>query len=124
MPAAMKPASSSSALSRRTPATSKLTLISAPSTGQAEKAVAVFDKAIRLSPHDPILAKMLRWKADALEFLGRDEEASVLGNQALAVAPNDPQILRKQAATLANLGRDAEARELYQRYAALMGGKL
>ena len=67
---------------------------------------------------------MLRWKADALEVLGRDEEASVLGNQALALAPNDPQILRKQAATLANLGRDAEARELYQRYAALMGGKL
>ncbi len=92
--------------------------------GQAEKAVAVFDKAIRLSPHDPRLAKTLRWKADALEFLGRDAEASVLGNQALAVDPNDPQILRKQAATLANLGRDAEARELYQRYAALMGGKL
>jgi adenylate cyclase len=92
--------------------------------GQAEKAVAVFDKAMRLSPHDPILAKMLRWKADALEFLGRDEEASVVGNQALALTPNDPQILRKQAATLGNLGRDAEARELYQRYAALMGGKL
>ena len=92
--------------------------------GQAEKAVAVFDKAIRLSPHDPSLAKMLRWKADALEFLGRDAEASVVGNQALAVAPNDTQILRKQAATLGNLGRGAEARELYQRYAALMGGKL
>jgi tetratricopeptide (TPR) repeat protein len=92
--------------------------------GQAEKAVAVFDKAIRLSPHDPSLAKMLRWKADALEILGRAAEASVLGNQALAVSPNDTQILRKQAATLANLGRDAEARELFQRYAALMGGKL
>ena len=52
---------------------------------------------------------MLRWKADALELLGRDAEASVLGNQALAVDPNDTQILRKQAATLGNLGRDAEA---------------
>jgi TolB-like protein len=81
--------------------------------GQAEKAVAVFDKAIRLSPHDPSLAKMLRWKGDALELLGRDEEASVLGSEALALTPNDPQILRKQAATLGNLGRDAEARELY-----------
>jgi hypothetical protein len=38
--------------------------------------------------------------------------------------PNDRQILRVQAATLANLGRDAEARELYQRYAALTGGQL
>jgi TolB-like protein/class 3 adenylate cyclase/Flp pilus assembly protein TadD len=92
--------------------------------GEAEKAIAVFDKAIRLSPHDPSVAKMLRWKADALDFLGRYAEASVFGAQALALAPDDPQILRKQAATLANLGRDAEARELYQRYAALMGGKL
>ena len=51
-------------------------------------------------------------------------EAAGFGTQALALAPDDPQILRKQAATLANLGRDAEARELYQRYAALMGGRL
>ena len=32
--------------------------------------------------------------------------------------------MRVQAATLANLGRDAEARELYQRYAALTGGQM
>ena len=51
-------------------------------------------------------------------------EAAGFGTQALALAPDDPQILRKQAATLANLGRDAEARELFQRYAAPMGGKL
>jgi hypothetical protein len=38
--------------------------------------------------------------------------------------PNDRQIMRVQAATLANLGRDAEARELYQRYAALTGGRV
>jgi adenylate cyclase len=92
--------------------------------GKGDKAIAIFDKAMRLSPHDPLLGKMLRWKADALELLGRDQEASVFGAQALAFAPNDTQILRKQAATLGNLGRDAEAGELYQRYAALMGGKL
>jgi hypothetical protein len=32
--------------------------------------------------------------------------------------------MRVQAATLANLGRGAEARELYQRYAALTGGQV
>ena len=54
--------------------------------------------------------------------LGRDAEASDLISQALTLFPNDRQIMRVQAATLANLGRDAEARELYQRYAALTGG--
>ena len=44
-------------------------------------------------------------------------------NQALTLTPNDRQILRKQAATLGNLGRDAEARDVYQRFAALMGGQ-
>ena len=79
---------------------------------------------MRLSPHDPGLARMLLFKAVALVVLGRDAEASALLNQALALVPNDRQILRIQAATLANLGRDAEARELYQRYAALTGGQL
>jgi adenylate cyclase len=91
-------------------------------TGQAEKAVALLDKAMRLSPHDPGLAFMLQYKADALQILGRDAEASVLQTRALALLPNEPEFLRKTAATLGNLGREAEARELYQRYAARMGG--
>ena len=93
-------------------------------TGQEEKAVAVLDKAMRFSPRDPSLARMLMFKALALVVLGRDAEASALLNQALALAPNDRQIMRVQAATLANLGRDAEARELYRRYAALTGGQM
>ena len=60
-------------------------------------------------------------KALALVVLGRDAEASDLLSQALTLSPNDRQILRYQAATLANLGRDGEAREVYQRYAALTG---
>ena len=53
--------------------------------------------------------------------LGRDAEASSLFGEALALSPNDRQILRYQAATLADLGRDGEAREVYRRYAALTG---
>ncbi len=93
-------------------------------TGQEEKAVSVLDKALRLSPRDPGLARLLLFKAFALLVLGQDAEASGLINQALTLLPNDRQIMRVQAATLANLGRDAEARELYRRYAALTGAQL
>jgi TolB-like protein/Tfp pilus assembly protein PilF len=93
-------------------------------TAQEEKAVAVLDKAMRLSPRDPSLARMLLAKAGALGVLGHDAEASVLLNQGLTLTPNDRQIVGLQVATLANLGRDAEARELYQRYAALTGGRM
>ena len=44
-------------------------------TGQEDKAVAVLDKAMRLSPRDPALARMLLYKAEALEVLGREAEA-------------------------------------------------
>ena len=93
-------------------------------TGQEENAVSVLDKALRLSPRDPGLARLLLFKAFALLVLGRDAEASGLINQALTLLPNDRQIMRVQAATLANLGRVAEARELYRRYAALTGAQL
>jgi TolB-like protein/Flp pilus assembly protein TadD len=93
-------------------------------TGQEEEAIAIFDKAMRLSPRDPSLTFLLFDKALALLVLERDAEASAVLNQALTLAPNNRQLLRTQAATLANLGRVGEARELYQRYAALTGGKL
>ena len=51
-------------------------------TGQEDKAIAVFDKAMLLSPRDPNLPYLLHWKALALGVLGRDAEASVLGDQA------------------------------------------
>ena len=79
---------------------------------------------MRLSPHDPILAKMLLFKAARSRFSDATRKRPASVNQALALAPNDRQILRNQAATLANLGRDAEARELFQRYAALTSGQL
>jgi adenylate cyclase len=93
-------------------------------TGQEEKAVSVLDKAMRLSPRDPSLPSLLLEKALALSALERDADASALLNQALILAPNDRQILRDQAATLANLGRDGEAHETYEHYAAVSGTQL
>ncbi len=93
-------------------------------TGQEEKALAILDKTMRLSPHDPSLPIILYVKALALSVLGRDAEALAAIHQALTLAPNSRLFMRIWAATLANLGRDAEAREAYQRYAALAGGQL
>ena len=54
-------------------------------TGQEEKAIAVVDKAIRLSPLAFDLPHLLLYKALALVVLGRDAEASSLLGQALAL---------------------------------------
>ncbi len=92
-------------------------------TGEEEKAIAVLDKAMLLSPRDPNLPILLKHKASALGALGRDAEASALGTQALTLSPNDRETLGAQAATLANLGREGEAREVYQRFVAAGGGQ-
>ena len=60
-------------------------------TGQEDKAIAVFDKAMLLSPRDPNLPYWLHWKALALGVLGRDAEASVLGDQALDSRSDQPR---------------------------------
>jgi tetratricopeptide (TPR) repeat protein len=93
-------------------------------SGQEDKAVAAVDKALRLSPRDPALAQFLLYKAQALSVLGRDNEAAVLLARALELAPDDRPILRVSAATLGNLGHASEAREIFQRYAALAGKQL
>ena len=92
-------------------------------TGQEDKAIAVFDKAMLLSPRDPNLPYWLHEKAVALGVLGRDAEASDLWRQALTLAPANREMLAAQAATLANLGRDDEARAVYPRYLAAGEGK-
>ena len=93
-------------------------------SGQPEKAITVLDKAMRLSPRDPGMWYFVFEKGLALSVLGRDSEALALVNQALVLAPADRQFLRLKAATLGNLGRDSEAHEVYQRYAAIAGGQL
>ena len=79
---------------------------------------------MRLSPRDPSVLFLLIFKAMAFSALGRDGEAEGLLDQALTLAPNNWTTLRYQAATLANLGRETEAREVYQRYSVLAGGQM
>ena len=92
--------------------------------GQAAKALDCVDKAMRLSPHDPLLFVFILGKANALSVLGRDAEALTWYDHAQSLSPNNLTCMWARAFTLANLGRDQEAREAYQRYAALPGKKI
>jgi adenylate cyclase len=92
--------------------------------GQAAKALECVDKAMRLSPHDPYLTQFIGIKASALLVLGRDAEALTWYDRFLSLAPNNPPFLRTRAFLLANLGRDQEARDAYQHYAALPEKKI
>jgi class 3 adenylate cyclase/TolB-like protein/predicted Zn-dependent protease len=89
---------------------------------QPEKAVDCVDKAIRLSPLDPSLYGLFLTKGAALDVLQRDSEALDWVRRSLAVAPEFQAAQRLEIAILEKLGRDAEAREAYQRYSALPGG--
>ena len=81
MAATMKPLSSSSALIASDPSNIGVLRLARHDlhwAGEEEKAIAVFDKAMRLSPHDPNLPNFAEGKALALGVLGRDAEASAL----------------------------------------------
>jgi adenylate cyclase len=89
--------------------------------GQPENAIDCVDKAVRLSPHDPDLYGLFLTKAAALDVAGRDSEALDWVRRSLALAPEFRSAQRREIAILEKLGRDAEAREAYQRYSARPG---
>ena len=91
--------------------------------GQSVKSLECADKAIRLSPRDPFLPSFLMIKVFALSVLLRDEEALPLLHQALSFMPSNSQAWRMQVILFSNLGRDREAHEAYEHYAALPGKK-
>ena len=62
--------------------------------GELERAVSLCDQALKL---DDRYVRALMQKAFALSSLGRDGEAEPLVNQALEIAPKDPQALKMRA---------------------------
>jgi hypothetical protein len=60
-------------------------------------------------------------KATALDILGRESEAMDWVRRSLALAPENQLAQLREIALLEILGRDAEAREAYQRYSARPG---
>jgi adenylate cyclase len=79
--------------------------------GLPEEAVQSFERAIRMSPVDPLLHLAFGGIGMALIELGRFDEAIVAGKKAQRLNPAYQVSYRCLASGLAHLGRDAEARE-------------
>ena len=78
--------------------------------GRAEEAIQSFERAIRLSPLDPMLYSRFAGMGIALLKLNRFEEAVAAANRALRQDQTFSTTYRCLAAGLAHLGRDDEAK--------------
>jgi adenylate cyclase len=79
--------------------------------GQPEEAIRSFERAIRMSPLDPMLHLTFGGIGFALIELRRFEEAIVAGKKAHRLNPSYSGAYRCLASAFAHVGRDAEARE-------------
>jgi adenylate cyclase len=79
--------------------------------GLPEEAIQSFERAIRMSPVDPLLHRAFSGMGYAFIELGRFDEAIVAGKKAQRQNPSFSVAYRCLASALAHLGRDAEARE-------------
>jgi adenylate cyclase len=79
--------------------------------GLPEEAVRSFERAIRISPVDPLLHITFLGMGYAYIELRRFDEAIVAGKKALRQNPSFSVACRCLASAFAHLGRDAEARE-------------
>ena len=78
--------------------------------GQPEKAIESIGRALRLSPRDFQIARMLSAAAMAHAMAGQNETAVEFGENAVARAPENPLAHRNLAIPLTNLGRMDEAK--------------
>jgi adenylate cyclase len=79
--------------------------------GLSDEAIQSFERAIRMSPIDPLLDRAFAGMGYALIELGRFDEAIVTGKKAQRKNSSFPPTYRCLASAFAHLGRDAEARE-------------
>ena len=87
--------------------------------GQYEKALELFDKAIRLSPHDPALQFMSFGKSWSYFGLKQYDQAIDWARRAITIGTNNPFPHTFLTAALALTGHEAEAREALQHYLAM-----
>jgi adenylate cyclase len=78
--------------------------------GQPEEAVRSFERAIRMSPVDPLLHRAFAALGTAFIELGRFDEAIATGKKAQRQNPSYSPAYRCLASAFAHLARDAEAR--------------
>jgi TolB-like protein/tetratricopeptide (TPR) repeat protein len=79
--------------------------------GQPEEAIRSFERAIRLSPFDPLLFSTFTGMSAAFIGLGRFDEAVAVAKKAVRVNPLVSATYRCLVAALAHLSCEAEARE-------------
>ena len=77
--------------------------------GLPEEAIRSFERAIRMSPVDPLLHMTFLGIGHALMGLRRFDEAIVVLKKALRQTPSNSGTYRCLASAFAHLGRDAEA---------------
>ncbi|MCP3459741.1 adenylate/guanylate cyclase domain-containing protein [Bradyrhizobium sp. CCGUVB23] len=79
--------------------------------GLPEEAIRSFERAIRMSPVDPLLHRSFTGMGYALIELDRFDEAIAAGRKALRQNPSFSTAYRCLASAFVHLGRDEEARE-------------
>jgi len=79
--------------------------------GLSEEAVPSFERAMRVSPVDPLLCRSFTGMGMAFIELRRFDEAIVAGKKAQRQNPSYSPAYRCLASAFAHLGRDAEARD-------------
>jgi len=79
--------------------------------GKSEEAIRSFERAIRLSPFDPLLPSRFTGMGFAFIDLGRFDEAVAVAKKALSQNQTFRAAYRCLAAAQAHLGRDAEAKD-------------
>jgi tetratricopeptide (TPR) repeat protein len=81
-------------------------------TGEGIEAVAVLERAVAVSPSDPLIYVHY---ANTLQSLGRAEEALQSFGQAIKLGPQSAEAHYNKAVCLAAMGRDTDAEESYKR---------
>jgi adenylate cyclase len=89
--------------------------------GQPERAVEYADRALRLSPRDPLLYVLYFEKGFALSLLQQDDEAIDWLRRSIAIAAGWPLPQVLLASELALKGQDAEAHQTIALYLSLSG---
>ena len=84
-------------------------------SGNYEKAVECFDKALEIAPNNPISPFCWIGKGVALTSLGRPSEGIQWVNKGVEADPNSPMFLVAEGWTLTELGRHKEAMECYNK---------
>jgi adenylate cyclase len=87
--------------------------------GRYEQSIALAERALRLSPFDPLAVMPLAGKAGALLMLGRYEESFAATRRGLQVYPTHTPSFLIGMVDLVRLGRVEEARALGQQFLSL-----